>query len=178
MIPCADEQMRLGAHLVGERVAQPDPAKPGARAGLGQRLGGGAPQAADDRVLLDRQDRAGPRGGAGQRRGVERLDRAEVKDRGVDAVALQARRGAEHLPQDRAGAGQHDVPALGERHRGADRERRVAEQVRLAVLAEPQYTGPSSASAASVARRASPGSPGASTVIPGSARITAMSSVP
>ena len=56
----------------------------------------------------------------------ERLDRAEVKDRGVDAVALEALRGGEDLSQDRAGARQrHNRVFSSHRYSQSQRFRRL-----------------------------------------------------
>src|SRR6266496_1102490 len=67
------EQVRGIPGALGECVGQAGPAQRAAKAGLGQGLRDGGAQAADDRVVLGRDDRPGCRGHAEYRRGVRGL---------------------------------------------------------------------------------------------------------
>ena len=116
------EQVLPAADLVDERCRGTRRAATRPHAGLGRDLGDGAAEAADDAVLLEREDRAGPRERGEDRAGVERLDGAEVQDAASMPPRASSSAGAERLGEDRPGRRERDVGAVAQRGRPADRE--------------------------------------------------------
>ena len=138
------DQMVARADGVRERVREADAgAARAADARLGERLGGGAAEAAHDRVLLDGDDGAGTGGGCDQRGGVERLDRAEVQQRWR---RCPRRRAGRRRRSPRAAIAPREAmvtsaPPRSSIARPTTKRGARGEQVGLAVLAQPQVDG-------------------------------------
>src|SRR6185369_4763296 len=105
-----DVEAVLGVEALGiAGLAEADHAEPldRRRQHLAQRLGHGAAEPAGDRVVLDGDDVAGPRGRAHQDLLVQRLDRGGVDDLGRHAFGLQSLRRLERVEHG-AAAGRGD----------------------------------------------------------------------
>ena len=127
-------------------------------------------------MLLGGQDEAGLVRGLDDRVRVERLDRRDVEDVGGDALLGQQVRRLERPPGLDVRADDGDVAALAEEYRLADLEAVVdAEDGRRRVAVEPQVDRAGLQVVARIACRSSTPSAGATTVMFGIARMTAMS---
>ena len=89
---------------------------------LAERLGHGAAQAADDGVLLGRDDPPGLLGRGDDRLDVERLEGGHVQDMGAQSPGPEHRGGLDRAAQHDARGHDGHVAALAHHHRRADPE--------------------------------------------------------
>src|SRR6185369_9311522 len=89
---------------------------------LGERLRDGAPEPADDRVVLDGDDRTRVARRRDHRLRVERLHRVTIEDAGADAVVGETTRGAIRVADLRAARDDRRVAAFVRDRGAAERE--------------------------------------------------------